>query len=76
MHPVTGYFFFTNAKTGRKHVIYSTLYSDGWFASMHDCTGLTEQQARGRFLVEHSWEVDVLIKQKAVNENKSKIILT
>lgn len=70
MHQITGYRF-----TG-KWVIYSTLYSHGKYASMHDRTGLTDQQAMGKFIVEHSYEVDYLIKRKndLEKEQHSKII--
>jgi hypothetical protein len=62
MHQITGYYFFT--KGDKKFVIYSTKYDSGRFASMHDCTGLTDEQARGKFIVEHSKEVDFLRKEK------------
>lgn len=58
MHQVTGYYF-----TG-KWVIYSTLYRQGRYASIHDRTGLTDQQAMGKFLIEHSHEVDYLLLQE------------
>jgi hypothetical protein len=54
-------------------VVYSTLYKSGRWASMHECTGLTDEQARGKFVVEHSEEVDRLMMQK--EKAKSKIIL-
>lgn len=76
MHQITGYFFFTH-KNGKKYVIYSTLYSSGRYASTHECTGLTDEQARGKFIIEHSNEVDVLLAQKRQNEREnSKLILT
>jgi hypothetical protein len=62
MHQITGYYFFT--KGDKKFVIYSTKYDSGRFASMHECTGLTDEQARGRFIVEHSQEVDFLRREK------------
>jgi hypothetical protein len=72
MHQITGFYFFSH-KDGSKYVVYSTLYKSGRWASMHECTGLTDEQARGKFVVEHSEEVDRLMKQK--EKAKSKIIL-
>jgi hypothetical protein len=74
MHQVTGFYFFT--KDDKKYVVYSTLYKSGRYASFHEYTGLTDEQARGRFIIEHSKEVDSLLMQKQSNENKSKIILS
>lgn len=74
MHQITGYYFFSH-KNGKKYVVYSTLYESGRWASMHECTGLTEAQARGKFIVEHSKEVDRLMAEKKRNETQSKIIL-
>lgn len=74
MHQITGYYFFSH-KNGKKYVVYSTLYKSGRWASMHDCTGLTEAQARGKFVIEHSEEVDRLMAEKKKNETQSKIIL-
>lgn len=71
MHQITGYYFFTKGE--KKFVVYSTLYKAGRFASMHECTGLTDEQARGKFLIEHSNEVDLLIKQK---KQQNKIVLS
>lgn len=71
MHQITGFYFLTN-KDGRKHVVYSTLYKDGRYCSMHDATGLTDEQARGKFVIEHSNEVDHLLREK--NKQQSKII--
>jgi hypothetical protein len=31
---------------------------------MHDRTGLTDEQAMGKFIIEHSKEVDYLIRDK------------
>jgi hypothetical protein len=62
MHQITGYYFFE--KGDKKFVIYSTKYESGRFASMHECTGLTDEQARGKFIVEHSKEVDFLRMEK------------
>lgn len=73
MHQITGYYFFT--KGDKKFLVYSTLYKSGRWASFHDCTGLTDEQARGKFIVEHSKEVDLLMAQKKKDESKSKIIL-
>lgn len=73
MHQVTGFYFFNKGE--KKYVVYSTLYKSGRYASWHDCTGLTDEQARGKFLVEHSNEVDLLMKQKKRDENKVKIIV-
>lgn len=75
MHSITGFYFFTKAD-GKKFVVYSTLYKSGRYASIHDCTGLTDEQARGKFVIEHSNEVDHLMKVKKQNESRSKIILT
>jgi hypothetical protein len=74
MHTITGFYFFSH-KNGKKYVIYSTLYKLGRFASLHECTGMTDAQARGAFVIEHSREVDYLMKVKKQNDNKSKIIL-
>lgn len=62
MHQITGYYFFN--KGDKKYVIYSTKYPSRRFASVHECTDLTDEQARGKFIVEHSNEVDYLIKEK------------
>lgn len=74
MHQITGFYFFTH-KDGRRFVIYSTLYQSGRFASFHDCTGMTEQQARGAFITQHNHEVDRLLVQKRMGENRQKIIV-
>jgi hypothetical protein len=74
MHQITGYYFFT--KSDKRFVVYSTLYQSGRYASFHDCTGLTEEQAKGKFIVDHNKEVDFLMQQKKKNDSKSKIILT
>jgi hypothetical protein len=71
-HTITGFYFFSHVN-GKKYVVYSTLYKSGRWASMHECTGLTDEQARGKFVVEHSEEVDRLMMQK--EKAKSKIIL-
>lgn len=71
MHQVTGFYFFN--KDDKKYVVYSTLYKHGRYASVHECTGLTDPQAQGKFLIDHSNEVDLLLRQKKSN---SKIILT
>jgi hypothetical protein len=73
-HQITGYRFFTKGE--KNFVIYSTLYKSGRFASLHNCTGLTEEQARGKFIVEHSNEVDLLLMEKQNQERKHKIILS
>jgi hypothetical protein len=62
MHQITGFYFFNKGE--KKFVIYSTKYDSGRFASVHEYTGLTDEQARGRFIVEHSEEVDYLIRDK------------
>ena len=67
MHQITGYYFFTKGE--KKYVIYSTKYPDGRFASMHECTGMTDEQARGRFIIEHSEEVDYLMREKQLKEH-------
>ena len=72
MHQITGFRFFD--KADKRFVIYSTLYKSGRWASLHECTGLTDEQARGKFIVEHSKEVDRLMMEKH-NETK-KIILS
>jgi hypothetical protein len=74
MHQITGFRFFN--KGPKRFVIYSTLYKSGRWASMHECTGLTDEQARGKFIVEHSEEVDRLMAQKKLNDSKHKIILS
>lgn len=74
MHQITGYYFFT--KGDKRFVVYSTLYQSGRYASFHDCTGLTEEQAKGKFIIDHNKEVDLLMQQKKKNDSKSKIILT
>jgi hypothetical protein len=74
MHPITGYYFFSHAN-GKKYVVYSTLYKSGRYASMHECTDLTDEQARGKFVIEHSNEVDLVMRQKQVNEQQNKIVL-
>lgn len=75
MHQITGFYFFTKPKTGKRYVMYSTLYKSGRYASTHDCTGLTDAQARGKFIIEHSNEVDTLLRQERENKQKqSKII--
>jgi hypothetical protein len=74
MHQITGYFFFSNKK-GKKYVVYSTLYKSGRYASMHNCTGMSDDQARGAFILEHSREVDHLLTQEKANKNQSKIIV-
>lgn len=73
MHQITGYFFITH-KNGKKFVIYSTLYKSGRYASMHECTGITDEQARGKFIIEHSKEVDHLLREEQKNKSHSKII--
>lgn len=73
-HPITG-FYFHITKEGVKWVGYSTLYHSGRYLSWHNATGLTDEQARGKFIVEHSQEVDHLIAEKQKKENKNKIIL-
>jgi hypothetical protein len=73
-HQITGYYFFTKGE--KKFVIYSTKYKGGRYASIHECTELTDEQARGKFVIEHSNEVDQLMKQKEIDEQKHKIILT
>lgn len=75
MHYPTGYYFFSH-KDGRKFVIYSTLYKEGRFANTFECTGLTDEQARGKFLIDHSKMVDSSMVQKRLQESKHKIILT
>jgi hypothetical protein len=69
MHQITGFYFFTH-KDGRKFVIYSTRYKSGRYANTFECTGLTDEQARGKFIVEHSKMVDATLRQ-----TQSKIIL-
>lgn len=71
MHQITGYRFFF--KKDKKFVLYSTLYAHGRYASLHECTGLTDQQASVKFIVEHNHEVDRLLAEK--KRNQSKIIL-
>jgi hypothetical protein len=66
MHQITGFYF-----TG-KYVFYSTKYAHARYMSCHDRTGLTDEQAKGKFIIEHNREVDYLIAQKREN---SKIIL-
>lgn len=68
MYQVTGFYFH------KHYVIYSTKTTTGRFASMHDRTGLTDQQAQGKFHIEHSEEVDRLIKQKKDTDSKSRIL--
>lgn len=74
MHPVTGYYFLGGA--GGKYVMYSTMYDHGRYLSIHNREGLTEAQAKGKFLVEHSHEVDRLMKENRDREKQqhSKII--
>jgi hypothetical protein len=72
-HQITGFYFFK--KGDKSYVVYSTLYKSGRYASWHECTGLTEEQARGKFVLEHSAEVDLLMRQKKANDSKSKIIV-
>lgn len=62
-------------KGEKRFVMYSTLYRGGRFSSMHECTGLTDEQAKGKFIIEHSNEVDHLIAEKQRRENKSRIIV-
>jgi hypothetical protein len=69
MHQITGFYFFTKGE--KKYVIYSTLYSHGRYANTFECTGLTDEQARGKFIIEHSKMVDLSLKQK----QNQKIIL-
>jgi hypothetical protein len=57
-HQITGFYFYKN------YVIYSTKYESGRYCSMHDRTGLTDEQAMGKFIIEHSKEVDYLIRDK------------
>lgn len=68
MHQITGYVFHKN------YVIYSTKYKHGRYCSMHDRTGLTDQQAQGKFIVEHNNEVNHLIQVKKQEESKKRII--
>ena len=63
MHQITGYYFLTH-RNGKRYVIYSTYYEHGKYRSWHECTGLTDEQAKGKFIIEHSHEVDYLIKDK------------
>jgi hypothetical protein len=63
-HQITGYYFFNKGE--KKYVIYSTKYKGGRYASMHECTGLTEEQARGKFITAHSEEVDHLLKRQKI----------
>lgn len=65
MHLPTGYYFL-----GTKWVMYSTKYESGRWASIHDRTGLSEEQARGKFLVEHSHEVDRLMVEAKTKQSK------
>lgn len=74
MHQITGYYFFTKSD-GKKYVVYSTLYKEGRFANMFECTGLTDEQARGKFVIDHSQMVDASLIQKRNQESKSKIVL-
>lgn len=63
---ITGYYFFRKGE--RKYVLYSSIIGDDRFASMHDCTELTDDQAKNRFKEEHHKEVMLLIKQKHEND--------
>lgn len=71
MHQITGFYFFDH-KDGRRFVIYSTLYKEGRFANTFECTGLTDEQARGKFIVDHSRMVDASLNQL---RKQSKIVL-
>jgi hypothetical protein len=71
MHKITGFFFFDH-KDGRRFVIYSTLYESGRYANTFECTGLTDEQARGKFVIDHSNMVELTLKQ----QRKSKLILS
>ena len=63
-------------KGDKRFVVYSTLYKSGRYASWHDCTGMPDDQARGKFLMEHSNEEDHLLKtENQQNEKRSKIIV-
>lgn len=56
-----------------KYVMYSTIIKDDRFMSIHDRTGLTDEQAQHRFMNKHRDEVQLLIREKLENENnKSK----
>jgi hypothetical protein len=70
MHKITGFYFFDH-KDGRRFVIYSTLYKEGRFANTFECTGLSDEQARGKFVIDHSKMVDASLNQL----RKPKIIL-
>jgi hypothetical protein len=73
MHQITGYRFFNKGQ--KKYVMYSTLYERGRFATVHECTDLTDQQAMGKFICEHSHEVDRMIREQEANKKHSKIII-
>lgn len=67
MFKITGFYF------AGKYVFYSTLIGKDRFMSIHDRTGLTDEQAMNLFVGKHNEEVKQLIIQKTENENnKSK----
>jgi hypothetical protein len=74
MHYPTGFYFFTKGE--KKYVIYSTLYKSGRYANTFECTDLTDEQARGKYLIDHSKMVDATMRQKQMQESKHKIILS
>lgn len=66
---VTGFYFHKN------YVIYSTKTKEGRFCSMHNREGLTDQQAMGKFHLEHAREVEHLVRIKKEGEEQHKIII-
>jgi hypothetical protein len=57
-YPITGIYFVN------KYVVYSSMVNGDRFASIHNRTGLSDEQAKGYFVKEHQKEVRYLIRQK------------
>lgn len=50
-------------------VVYTTIIAGAAYQSIHERSGLTDQQARESFHREHNAEVLILLRQKAKYEN-------
>jgi hypothetical protein len=57
-HPLTGIYFVG------KWVVYSSIVDGNRFASIHNRTDLSDEQAKGYFIKEHQKEVKLLLQQR------------
>ena len=53
-----------------KHIAYVSVVQRNAYISIHNRDGLTDQQARMKFHIEHTNEVDYLIRKKILEEEK------